>query len=527
MKNKGIYISGILLLIIFIIIFLPEKEVPKTSTINHDHSKKTIKKEELLQFEDYNACEVKNSITGNAKNGKYQKVFNKDIIQDVYINIEPNNLYYLFENAIDKPQVLINSIKIGEYSLSCSSMKTKGTTTLRSLWYTKFNKFSFTINFKKYLKNQNLFGLTKISFNNMYSDPSMVKEYISYYLFSEMGLDTPKYSYVNLYINNDYYGVYFMLEPIEKPLINRTMNENGDFLFKPEGEESSLVYKKELDKYLDKKGKYNFDKLVYNKKGEFIYPRSSNNTLNKYKGIWEDDEESFKKIYKQLPTFFKTLKKLNTLSNTKNKNTKKYEKELESILDVDKLIKYFAINTYLVNTDGYLNDISRNYAMYMTKEGRITIIPWDYNMIFGAYGIKDINEVINFDIYNPTLDCKVKDKPLLNVILGNKKYKKRYEKYLKDLTIMTTEGGTTSFNKKYDENNLATIINRYSNIIIKNDQKNSQRFYDSSEIRTAEENIKEVLKLRSKSVLSQIDKSGEIYSSSIDLRTMGGLDFLK
>ena len=45
MKNKGIYISGILLLIIFIIIFLPEKEVPKTSTINHDHSKKTIKKE--------------------------------------------------------------------------------------------------------------------------------------------------------------------------------------------------------------------------------------------------------------------------------------------------------------------------------------------------------------------------------------------------------------------------------------------------------------------------------------------------
>ncbi len=58
-------------------------------------------------------------------------------------------------------------------------------------------------------------------------------------------------------------------------------------------------------------------------------------------------------------------------------------------------------------------------------------------------------------------------------------------------------------------------------------KNNSQRFYDSSEIKTAEENIKEVLKLRSKSVLSQIDKSGEIYSSSIDLRTMGGLDFLK
>ena len=199
MDNKKKTIIAILLLvIIMVLIFIPKKEITKTSTATYDHSKKTIKKEELLTFEDYNSCELKRNLTADSAKGEYQKIFNKDKIQNVYITIEEKNLFYLFENAIDKPQVFINDIKIGDYSLNCASMKTKGLTTLRSLWYTKYNKFSFTINFKKYLKDQNLFGLTKISFNNMYSDPSMIKEYTSYYLLNEMGLDTPEYSFVNL-----------------------------------------------------------------------------------------------------------------------------------------------------------------------------------------------------------------------------------------------------------------------------------------------------------------------------------------
>ena len=354
-----------LLLVLLIVFFIALSIFPK-STIKYDHSNKTIDMKGLITYEESSNCKINKELTGSAEKYDYKKVFNKKKIQDVYIDINETNLFYLFENAIDKPQVFINSIKIGDYNLSCSSIKTKGYTTLRSLWHTEFNKFSFTINFKKYLKDQNLFGLTKISFNNMYSDSSMSKEYISYYLFNKMGLDTVDYSYVNLYINNDYYGVYFMIEPIEKPLIKRTMDEKGKFLFKPEGDESSLLYTEELDNYLYN-GKYNFDSLVY-ENDKFTYPKSSNNLLNKYKGIWEDDEDSFKEIYDDLPTFFKTIKKLNYLNNLENKNTKYFEEELESIIDVDKLIKYNAINSYLVNTDGYVNNPARNSALYMNED---------------------------------------------------------------------------------------------------------------------------------------------------------------
>ena len=183
-----------------------------------------------------------------------------------------------------------------------------------------------------------------------------------------------------------------------------------------------------------------------------------------------------------------------------------------------------AVNTYLVNTDGYIANPSRNYALYMNEKGRITIIPWDYNMILGAYGLNDINDVINFDIYNPIVDNKIKDKPLLNVILGNKNYLKKYNEYLKDITKIATEGGTTSFGKNYNKNNLEKIINNYSELLIQEEKNNPQSFYNMAQVKEATNNIKEVLHLRSESVLNQINKKGEKIYSSIDLRTMGGLN---
>ena len=518
MKNENTLLKIILtllLIVIFVALF-----INKESTIKYDHSKKEINKEALIKYEDNNDCKINKELDGSAKDYDYKKVFNKNKIQDVYIDVPETNLFYLFENAIDKPQVYINNIKIGDYNLSCSSMKPKGYTTLRSLWHTKFNKFSFTINFKKYLKDQNLFGLTKISFNNMYADPSMSKEFISYYLFNEMGLDTPDYSYVNLYINNDYYGVYFMIEPIEKSLTKRTMNEKEDFLFKPEGEESSLIYNEELDNYLED-GTYNFDSLVH-ENGKYNYPRNSNNLLNKYRGIWEDDPESFEGIYNDLPTFFKTIKKLTYLNNLENKNTDYFEEELESIIDVDKLIKYNAINTYLVNTDGYMNSPPRNYALYMNKDGFLTIIPWDYNTIFGATILDNSEDVVNFNIYNPVIDCNIEDRPLLNVILDNDNYRNKYNEYLKDI-IKIVEGGTTSNNKKYPKNNINNLIDKNSKEVIKKNNKCKQKFYDEDEIKTAKTNLKKIIKARSKAVLNQIEGKEDRVSTDVDLNTLGSL----
>ena len=60
-----------------------------------------------------------------------------------------------------------------------------------------------------------------------------------------------------------------------------------------------------------------------------------------------------------LSTVFKWMKTLNFLSNASDADTDGYKEELSKICDVDKLIRYFAVNTYLVNLDSYQSEKSR------------------------------------------------------------------------------------------------------------------------------------------------------------------------
>ena len=95
----------------------------------------------------------------------------------------------------------------------------------------------------------------------MFGDPTLLKEYLSYYLLTEIGVDTEEFAYTNLYINNKYKGVYFMLEPIDNSLEQRTLNDDSDFFIKPGVFGGNLVYDKKLDKYISNLDKKSLDEI--------------------------------------------------------------------------------------------------------------------------------------------------------------------------------------------------------------------------------------------------------------------------
>ena len=217
---------------------------------------------------------------------------------------------------------------------------------------------------------------------------------------------------------------------------------------------TDLVYDSSLDQYYNEEtGEFEFTSSDY--------PTDSSNPLYKYNGLWENDEDTFNDIYDSLSTIFKWMKTLNELSNSENPNTEEYKEQLESIMDVDNVIRYFAVNTYLVNLDSYQSEKMQNYALYINDEGYMHILPWDYNYSFGAYGVSNASAMVNFNIYNPLVNCTLDERPLLNVILQNDEYKALYESYLNDCCTIANEGGTTSDGTTYSENNFENIINSY------------------------------------------------------------------
>lgn len=508
-------------------------KIDESTSNNTKHgSDETVSKDDLYTIDDVKKddgkYEINSDTQGKAKEGAYAKLFNKETIQDVKISIDENNWNYLLQNAIDKPTVLASSVSIGDDTVKYVGIKTKGNLTLKEVWNSSSDRFSFTINFGKYINTdngytdkQNLYGLRKVALNNIYGDATLIKEYLSYELMTKMGIPTPEYSLINLYINDEFYGVYMMVESIDSSLTQRTLGEKSDYLVKPESSGGDLIYDNGLDEYINADGEFDFSSIIYNNSGNIIYPNDKSNPLYKYNGLWENDEDTFEDIVDMLPTIFKWMKTLNELNNIDNPNTDEYKLALEEIIDVDSLIRYFAVNTYLVNLDSYQSEKMQNYALYINETGEATIIPWDYNYSFGVYGLGSASDVINFDIYNPVINTTLKDRPLLNVILQNDEYKVLYEKYLNDITIIASEGGTTSDGDTYEENNFVTILNKYNKLLNNIYGNDPTAFYTLDEYNKATTSLKKLIEQRSEAVLNQLNGNNEKVTTDINLRDMG------
>ena len=58
--------------------------------------------------------------------------------------------------------------------------------------------------------------------------------------------------------------------------------------------------------------------------------------------------------------------------------------DIEAHVDVDSVLKYLAIQTMTVNFDGLTGRNEHNYFLY-ENNGKIRLIPWDYNLSWGGY----------------------------------------------------------------------------------------------------------------------------------------------
>ena len=63
-------------------------------------------------------------------------------------------------------------------------------------------------------------------------------------------------------------------------------------------------------------------------------------------------------------------------------------------VDVEQVIRYFAVHSFVCNDDSYTGVMAHNYYLY-EAEGRLAMIPWDYNLAFGGFGMTDAGVAVN------------------------------------------------------------------------------------------------------------------------------------
>ncbi len=432
-------------------------------------------------------------------------VFNKNKVTTVDIEIAEEDWADMLENAADE-ELKQADITVNGKKTENVAIRTKGNLTLRSVINSDSDRYSLKIDFDYYDDTQSLYGLKKLNLNNNYSDSTLMREYISYELMEQMGLPTPAHSYMYVTVNGEERGLFLGVEAVDETFLANNYGSNNGFLFKPDGTGSDLKY--------------------------------ISDDMTDYTGIGL-------KTNKDNINQSKFVEMLDAINNGG---------DIEKYLDVDEMLRYFAVNTALVNLDSYQGNMKHNYYLY-EQNGNFSIIPWDYNMSFGGFGAgggrmgmgredrqKPVDasnsksspmenngqtdqagvdrqqqngqfnmdmgmsgnlmaeSAINFSVTTPVSGTTLEERPLLNALLTNEKYRAQYEGYLEELTTnYLTEDYVQSMTKK-----LAVLLTTY----VEADPtkfSTTEQFLEAVE---GENSLPEFAKQRSESILKQL--SGEL-----------------
>ena len=165
----------------------------------------------------------------------YNGLFDSGRIHSVDVTVSDEDWADLRANPTDKTKYHATVVIDGE-TVEEVSFSTKGNTSLSAVAAdADSDRYSFKINFGKYNKGQSYHGLNKLNLNNIYADATYLKDFLSYELFRQVGVDAPLVSYVWLTVNGTDHGLYLAIEDVSESWLDRTNDGQGK-LYKPETE---------------------------------------------------------------------------------------------------------------------------------------------------------------------------------------------------------------------------------------------------------------------------------------------------
>ncbi len=110
----------------------------------------------------------------------------------------------------------------------------KGNTSLSTVSSMNSQRYSFKIEFDQYDSSITYHGLDKLSLNNLIQDTTMMKDYLTYTMMNQFGVDAPLCSFVYITVNGEDWGLYLAVEGVEDAFLTRNYGSDYGELYKPD-----------------------------------------------------------------------------------------------------------------------------------------------------------------------------------------------------------------------------------------------------------------------------------------------------
>lgn len=465
-----------------------------------------------------------------------QTVFGQELLH-VDIVVDENDWNDLLEHAIDE-EYISAAVVINNEKYANVGIRAKGNTSLSQVAASDSDRFSFKIKFDEYETGGNCDGLRMLVLNNLMGDASYLKEYLTYDMFAYLNADASLYTMARVTVNGEPWGIYLALEPVDETMLLRTSGSAGA-LYKPDSMDMGdkggggqprmpddadfEAMREEMEeKRAQMQEQGGFDPSMMQKdfgggKGGFG-EASGGADLN----YIDDDPDSYSSIWEGAKTDTTDADHARVVEALRHICA---GEDLEQYLDVDNMLRYMAVQTFVVNLDSLTGSMAHNY--YLSENGgRLNLLPWDYNLAFGGYMTDDASDMINFPIDTP-FTASMEERQFFAALLENEEYLAQYHTYLRDLCEGYVE---TELPQTYAA--MRVLLDG----LVGTEDADPTAFYTNEEYQAAVEMLRQTIELRAQSVLGQIE--GTIPStsegqeaephklldcSSIDLSVMGNM----
>ena len=412
------------------------------------------------------------------------ELFGASDIITVNILMDSGDWQDMLDNAIDETYYRCDVEVNGEVFYSVG-IRPKGNTSLSTVYNDPTTeRYSFKLEFDRYVSGQTCFGLDKLILNNNYADATGMKEALVYDMFAYLDADASLYNYAKISINGEYWGLYLALEAVEDSFLLRNYGVQEGELYKPEGAVGG----------------------GFSQSGGGADLNYSDSSLSSYETIWDGAvTDSTDSDHRRVVT---------ALEHAAS------GEDIENYMDIDSLLRYMAVHEFCVNADSLSGNMAHNYYLYESG-GALSLIPWDYNLAFGGMGMGDAQSVINDPIDSPFSGTEFFDR-----LLENEEYLAQYHEYLQKLSEEYVLGG-----------GLDAFFERTHGLIDSLVETDPSAFYSYDEYTAACAMLQSTVTLRAQSVLGQLggsipstdsaqrENAGALLSADgIDLSVMGQMN---
>ncbi len=276
-------------------------------------------------------------------------------------------------------------------------------------------KRSLKIDLNKYVPGQKLAGVVKLNLHNNVTDPSWMNEALSYRLYREAGVPAPRTAYARVFVtvpgkfDRKYFGLYSLVEDLDKKFIEENMGTRKGAIFKP------------------------------------VTP----NLFGDLGGDWAKYKQTYDP--KTDVSEAETARVIEFCRLVTQSTDKEFTARAGQYLDLEEFARFMAVTVWLSTLDSILGAGQNFYVYLHPKTRQFQFLPWDLDHSFGQFGLLGTQEQReNLSIQKPWRGEKQFLERVFKLEAFKKLYRTRMDEFSK--TIFKPE----RFHRQVDE--IAAVI---------------------------------------------------------------------